>query len=178
MNRLFFILCLFCTVSLCRGTTPEIKKESQTENINNAKMKCEVTYLQKTAKQEKKGNAVFTFTNTGIKPIYLLDLFTEKFMLKAFFKISINKVNGERVPLDDSFIGCIHIRADQKYKEILPGQSFRLNLPLDQHIGKTYPSGLPEGTYTLNISYINKWGKKDECVHGIYPASPVKFEVE
>lgn len=181
MNIFPYALYFVSSASLCLGTVVEkedLSPVSEFENANSSQMTCEAAYLSENTESWNKGDVIFTFKNTGIKTIYLLDLFESDFMIRVFFLIRISNAKGERVSLDDRFIACIHTASDTKCRAIFPGSSFILTIPLEDHIKKTHPAGLPKGTYTLNISYTNKWNGKEKCIQGVYPPPPVEFQVK
>lgn len=177
-----FPLYLFCLTLCCafgNETVPTPKvasdKVKQAEKIKTD-LACSAEYHSTAAKQRKKGDVTFTFTNTGKKTLRLMDMSDEEDIIETFFLLTLEKADGKKMLLDDGIILCMETGVQTKYQELKSGESRKVILPLDQYFRKTYPSGLPKGEYVLNISYRNNWGK--DCVTGKYPAPPIKFEVE
>lgn len=175
----YYLLCLTLCCTFGNGTVPD--KKATTDKVKQAEkvktdLACSAEYHSAATKQRKKGDVTFTFTNTGKKTLRLMDMFDPEDIIETFFLVTLEKTDGEKMLLDDGFIGCMETGIQTKYKELKPGESRKIVLPLDEYIRRTYQSGLPKGEYILNISYRNNWGK--DCVTGRYPAPPIKFEVE
>lgn len=145
--------------------------------VQDSSLTCTALYRTETSQEGKKGDVSFTFTNSGTKTIRLLDKFTPKYIMQAFFDINLRKKDGEKLTLkEEGRIGCFETGVNTKYKELKAGESFSVNIPLEDHIRKTFTNGLPHGEYILQITYHNKWGL--DCVTGNYSTPSITFKVD
>jgi hypothetical protein len=175
-----------CLAACSAAAAPAAPPTAETrENPRDMSMKTLTLTAQYAPHWEKGTEQRFLnveFKNTGKETIRLLDKLTPKLMRCLFFTIEIWNEQGKNVVYSHAS-SDVDFYQPIPYKEIEPGKSYSVTVPLDERIrdangvlGKSGNYKLPPGRYKLELTYLNRYGWN--CVKGEFKAPPVSFTVE